>query len=389
MRVLTVSHFFESHGGGIERVAGHLCRQFAELGATPVWAASDGDALPECETELVPLPCSNPTEKLTGLPMPVPGTRALRELAREIRRSDAVVVHDALYLTSIFAMLIAKVRRKRVILIQHIAAIAFSSWALRMLIKTANILVTRPMLWAADERVFISDTVRRDLVGARPNSSELLFNGVDGAIFHPGANGNETPAAALNVHCRGDGPRVLFVGRYVEKKGLEVLRTLAMLRPTTTFILVGSGPIRPKEWGLANVHDLGPQTQHALADLYRWTDLLLLPSVGEGYPLVIQEAMACGLPVICGAPCNRADPDAARWLRGVTIDLADPQSSAARCLDAMESFTLSASECAEMAAYALRQYNWRAMAQRLMDLAVMRTPRSIGLSQQCGIYPGT
>lgn len=368
MRILTVTHFFESHGGGIERVAGQLCRQFAALGAAVAWAASDADPAPDCAVEAVPLPCVNPTERLTGLPMPIPGLRGARSLSRQVRLSDAVIIHDALYVTSVLALLMAKAQGKRTILVQHIAAIPFSSPVLRAVMSLANFLVTRPMLWAADERVFISDTVRRELLGETPRlSSELLFNGVDAAIFHPGER--RSPEALSNLDAGGAGRRVLFVGRYVEKKGLTVLRALAASRPDLTFVLAGSGPIRPGAWNLHNVHDLGPQTPESLADLYRWADLLILPSVGEGYPLVIQEAMACGLPVLCGAPSDRADPAAARWLQGVTIDLSKPEESARRCGEAIDEARLSEDERAEMAGYALRQYDWRKMAQRLVALA--------------------
>lgn len=375
MQILTVSHFFESHGGGIERVAGQLSREFARLGATSVWTASDGDPLPTGDIQLAPLPCINPTEKLTGLPMPVPGLRGIWMLAREVRRSDAVVVHDALYATSILALLIAKVRAKRVILVQHIGTIAFPSRILRLLMSVSNFLITRPMLWAADERVFISDTVRREFLGGRARrSGELLFNGVDGSIFYPA----DAPRAGRDAgpeSTRPKGLRVLFVGRYVEKKGLKIVRTLAALRPDLTFFLVGRGPIRPSEWKLANVHDLAVQRQEALADLYRSADLLLLPSAGEGYPLVVQEAMACGLPVVCGEPSNRADPYASRWLKGVRIDLTDPWASAQRLSEAINNFDLSVAERAEMARYALHKYDWGAMAHRLMALA--ETPRAV------------
>ena len=132
------------------------------------------------------------------------------------------------------------------------------------------------MLRAADVSVFISDTVRRDLLGRDCQSGELLFNGVDGTIFHPGEGRTELPASVRHI---------FFVGRYVEKKGLAVVRALAVLRPDLSFLLAGTGPIHPGEWGLPNVHDLGPQSQEAIADLYRSVDLLILPSVGEGYPL--------------------------------------------------------------------------------------------------------
>jgi alpha-maltose-1-phosphate synthase len=355
MRILTVCHFYEAHGGGIERVAGQLCRQFAASGHEAVWAASDADALPSGAITALPLPCINPTERLTGLPMPIPGWRGLRALVREVGRCDVVIVHDSLYVTSIMTLLAARFRRKPVVLIQHIAGIAFSSPVLRVVMALANVVVTRPMLRAADRLVFISDTVRQELMGdAAWRDYRLVFNGVDGALFYPAAI--PPPVGPASV-----GP-ILFVGRYVEKKGLAVIRSLAAHRPDLSFHLAGSGPINPASWGLANVRDLGPQSQQALAELYRTAAMLLLPSVGEGYPLVIQEAMACGLPVICGQPSERADPAAAAWLTGVAIDLADPEGSAGRCAEAIDALRLDAAARAAMGAYAARAYNWQAMA---------------------------
>jgi glycosyltransferase involved in cell wall biosynthesis len=364
VRILTITHFYESHGGGIERVAGHLCRRFAALGAEAAWAASDSDPPPVGDVAAIPLRCVNPIEKFTGLPMPIPGWRACRALAQEVRCSDVVVVHDALYVTSILALLIAKARGKHVILIQHIAGIPFSSRWLRTVMRFANMAITRPMLRAAHERVFISDTVRDELLGTPArNSFTLLFNGVDSSIFHSRdrqTSDNRTPGRLR---------RILFVGRYVEKKGLSVLRALAELRPDLKFILVGSGPVRPGDWALANVQDLGGQSAEQLAGLYRSADALLLPSVGEGFPLVIQEAMACGLPVVCGEPSNRADPNAARWLRGVAIDLRDPAVSARRCSAAIDELCLSAADRDAMARYAAQHYSWEKMARSLMTLA--------------------
>lgn len=363
MRILSVSHFFETHGGGIERVAGHLCRRFARAGYQVGWAASASDPAPSAPLDIVPLSCWNPTERFIGLPMPIPGPRAMARLARAVRNSDLVIVHDALYATSIATMLLARHYRKRSVLIQHIAGIPFSSPFLRGLMRLANRLVTRPMLKAADERVFISDTVRHDLLGPSPSSSyTLLFNGVDTSVFFPPKN-----LAAPSTGSR----RVLFIGRYVEKKGLAVLRALARLRPDFTVLMAGSGPIRPESWGLANIRNLGVQDPRSLANLYREADVLLLPSVGEGYPLVIQEAMACGTAVVCGAPTHRADPDAAHWLCGVPIELADPEGSAGRCAEAIDSLALTSTDRAAMAAYAAKRYDWAKMAAQILDLVPM------------------
>lgn len=355
-RILTVSHFYESHLGGLERVAGHLSRAMERQGAQVTWAASAQDA-PPADLPTLPLPCWNPTEALSGLPMPIPGPRAIAALWRAVGDAQALVIHDALYVTSIAAMVMARLRRRRVVLVQHIAAIPFASRPMRALMRLANALVTAPMLRAANEVVFISATVRADLMGTA--RAHLLFNGVDTAIFRPdGPAHRPVPDAARTC---------LFVGRFVEKKGLSILHALARLRPDLTFLLAGGGPIDPATWGLANVRVLGPQTADQLAALYRGADLLLLPSVGEGYPLVIQEAMACGLPVICGAPTHLADPDAAQWLCGVAVDLGDVAGSAARCSGAVDGLAV---DRGAMADYAGRVYSWDRMGVGVLGLVL-------------------
>ncbi|HEY6815677.1 MAG TPA: glycosyltransferase family 4 protein [Croceibacterium sp.] len=369
VRILSVSNFYDTHGGGLERVAGHLAREFALLGHHSAWAASDADGLPASPARLVALRCANPTERLTGLPMPLPGTRSITSLARAVREADVVVIHDALYVTSILAMLLAKARRKSVVLVQHISSIQFASRLLRGVMRLANALVTRPMIAAADDLVFISQTVRTDLLGPEPRRpSALLFNGVDQAVF----NARERcPAAQTRLRwgLPAEARVAIFVGRFVEKKGLRILRELAAQRPDIHFALVGKGPIDPAEWRLGNVHVLGQQPQDVVADLYRCASLLILPSVGEGYPLVIQEAMACGLPVVCGKPADQADPDARCWLRGIPVDLADPPASAARCSAAIDTLTLSESDRASMARYAAERYDWRKMAEGILTLS--------------------
>ncbi len=365
MRILTVTHFFESHGGGIERVAGHLCRNLAVLGHDCEWAASAADPLPVDDAiRILPLECYNPTERLTGLPMPIPGPAALRDLARAIDRSDVVIIHDALYCTSIAAMTIARSKGRPIILFQHIAAIAFASRLMRTLMRTANRLVTRPMLFAADQVIFISETVHEAFVSVRmKRSPRVLFNGVDRSIFHPG------PSDRKSLGLPEAGLVAAFAGRFVEKKGLVILRELATRRPDITFALVGSGPVKPGRWGLPNIRVFGPLNPPRVGDVFRAADILLLPSVGEGYPLVIQEAMACGVPVICGAESARADSAAGRWLKGVDVDLARPQETAVSMSRLLDKPSLSTEQKQSMAAYAAKTYIWPRAAQSLAEIA--------------------
>lgn len=365
MRFLVVSHFYAGHGGGIERVAAQMCSHLAAQGHSVCWAASTGDAPHTSEAvAITPLPCINPTEALTGLPMPIPGPRGLARLWSATKSADVVVIHDALYCTSIVATGFAKLQRKPVILVQHVAEIAFASAVMRRVMALANRLVARPMLRGADQVVFISDTVRRHFAACRMKRPPLLqFNGVDTAVFHTGAA--ERSALGLPE----DGLLVAFVGRFVEKKGLSVLQAVAQRSPHVQFVLAGAGPIDPRTWDLPNVHLLGPLPPERIAALFRSADCLLLPSVGEGYPLVIQEALAVGLQVICGEESARADPAASQWLHGVEVDLQDIEGSAARISETLANFEAPALPSREaMIAYSKRQYSWEGFAASLASI---------------------
>jgi starch synthase len=321
----------------------------------------------------VPLLCFNAVERLTGLPVPVPGPRAIRRLQRAVAAADAVVVHDSLYATSVVALVAARRAKKPVVLVQHVAEIPFSRVLLRAAMRTGNRLVTRNMLRAADQVVFVSATTREAFQTAALRRAPLtLFNGVDGEVFNMGAPaGRGATRRALGLPT--DRRLILFVGRFVEKKGLAVIAALARRRSDLHFALAGRGPIDPTRWNLGNVTVLPGLAGRSLAALYRAADLLLLPSVGEGYPLVIQEAMACGLPVICGQDSARADPGARRWLSGVDIDLGRPEETARRLAPVIDAHVPEEARSIEMARYAAQTYRWTEMASRIV--AALETSR--------------
>lgn len=368
MKLLTVSHFYDAHGGGIERVAAQLCSQFSRAGHDVIWAASSSDCPPCGSVEALPLKCINPIEALTGLPMPIPGPGSIMALAKAIRKCDAVIVHDSLYITSVFAMFLAKLAGKPIVLVQHIAGITFASAAMRVIMRLANFLITKRMLNAADGRVFISDVVRRELLGEGAwRKSIVLYNGVDTSIFYLRKSLNE-PTVRVAYGLPSGVPLAIFVGRFVQKKGLSILEVVARRNPGLHIALVGAGHLNPSNWDLPNVHVLGVLEQWKIGELFNASDFLLLPSVGEGFPLVIQEAMACGLPVICGQESAGADPEASRWLTGVSIELGDIRSSAERVSAAIAGLKMDENEREAMATYAADHYNWEKMAKNLVAL---------------------
>jgi len=105
-------------------------------------------------------------------------------------------------------------------------------------------------------------------------------------------------------------PQVLYVGRLLEWKGLHIaLHAVGCIErsyPGLRFVIVGEGPARSKlaklseKLGLGNIVQwVGWQTQTELENYYRAADLLLFPSLRDSGGMVVLEALAHGVPVLC------------------------------------------------------------------------------------------
>jgi glycosyltransferase involved in cell wall biosynthesis len=372
MRALLATAYFDSHRGGIEIVAGRMARELQQCGVAVTWLATDATP-PVTGTDggrPVSIAAWNMAERRLGVPLPLPGPAGVASIWREVKATDAVVLHDSLYPTNVVAMLAAQWHRKPVVLVQHIAAVPYNNFILRSLMRLANVLITRPMLAAADQVVFISDTVARHFSAVWFKAPpRLIFNGVDTDIFRlPAADFDKARVrASLGLPVKRN--TVLFVGRFVEKKGLHIIEQLARYRPDLSFALAGWGQIDPAGWRLPNVHVFSDLQGPSLVSLYQASDLFVLPSVGEGLPLVLQEALACGLPVVCGRETAAADPAAHGLVEGVEIDGSDQNKSVAAFAASIDRMLTDASiRDHKMAAdarhaYVLGRYSWTEAAK--------------------------
>lgn len=369
--VLLVTHYFPAHGGGVERVAGELATRLAASGAATIeWYASATDAAPAIPGVTAhPVRAWNGTERRLGVPYPLWSLSGVAAVRRTMERVDVVHLHDALYLANFLAGWTALRRHKRLVITQHIGFIPYRNPMLRVLLSIANRCVAAPLLRRADRVVFISPVVRAyfERFGALPRAVDVA-NGVDNVRFAPAADAVRA-ALRQRLSIAHEQPVLLFVGRHVERKGLPLLRQLAERTPQWSWVLIGTGPIDPGSWRLPNVRALGVRTQDELADWYRCADLLVLPSVGEGFPLVVQEALSCGLkcvldpesiaagrlpPAIAAAEPAQGDDAAERWLRRLRDELVLPpeQRAAAR---------------AQAAAFARSRWSWDAVADAYRD----------------------
>ncbi len=149
------------------------------------------------------------------------------------------------------------------------------------------------------------------------------------------------PEADGEMQQLADRPYLLFVGRFVEKKGvahlLEAMRALESESAAVDLILIGDGPIaealKRQASGLKHARFLGWLPNDEVRRFMRGALALCVPSVAarsgdaEGLPNVVLEAMACAAPVI-GSQAGGIAEAVEHGRTGFVVPQADPQAIA-------------------------------------------------------------
>jgi glycosyltransferase involved in cell wall biosynthesis len=316
LRLLTVTNYFPAHGGGIERVAERLIDEFGRRGVVIEWLSSDTDPPPESTPNraVTAVRAFNAVERITQLPYPLWSLSAFPRLWRAIGRSDVVHVHEHLYFASILGVLLARLRGRPVVVTQHMGALGLRARSLTAVYEVLARGLGLLIFGLATRIVFISANVRDFFGRGNCAKTRLIFNGLDPLRFSAAAE-DQRHGVRSELGIEPQRRVILFVGRYVRKKGLHILESLAARFPEPLWVFVGSGPEDPSHWRRENVLVLGRVQHDRLAGIYQAADLLILPSSGEGLPLVVQEALACGLGVLSTQEVRDACPAARDMIR--------------------------------------------------------------------------
>lgn len=149
----------------------------------------------------------------------------------------------------------------------------------------------------ADRVICLTPSDAREVVrlGCPPEKVRVVPNAVDTERFKP---------------CKErEADLVVWVGRFVPEKGLEYLieaaKIVAQEFKDVKFLLVGYGSLKAKIMKLTfdrgllnNVRFTGPLSRDEVAKVLGKATVFVFPSLREGLPLSVLEAMACGVPVV-------------------------------------------------------------------------------------------
>jgi glycosyltransferase involved in cell wall biosynthesis len=299
MRIALVTHYMPPHTGGVEQVAALLARSYADAGHDVTWIACATPLRPggsiEDRVRHIRIADANLLERRFAMPYPLIGPAGWRAISQVVRDADVAHVHDCLYPTSIAATR----QRTPYIVTQHVAMVSFGGGVIDPFLRGAYETVGRAVLRRARHVAFVSESVRDWFTGhvASDLRASLIPNAVDTSLFRL-SRGAERDAARAAFKIPRDAAVVLFAGRLVPKKNVRAL-VESLASSGSHLLVVGDGPEREALTALGDrVTHVARLPHERMPEAFAAADVFALPSVGEGLPLSLIEALASGLPCV-------------------------------------------------------------------------------------------
>ncbi len=337
-RVCLVTHYFPPHKGGIEQVSFEQSKRLTELGyqidvLTSKFGGRNKNPVKGIKIHHYP---SLSFAKRFGVPYPIISLEAYKVFTKFIKTCDLVHAHGHVYMSSYLGGLVAKRFNKPFIVTQHNTFIDYQSF-LNVIEQLNDFIIGRSVLRYANKIIAVSkETMKYVLkLGADRTKTSVIYNGVDIDTFHPANKAESRRKVGLPQNRK----IILSVRRLVYKNGLDTLidsvPLVAQNHPNVLFVVAGKGPsrklIEDRITDLKvenNIILVGFVADELLPAYYCAADCFVLPSAsGEGLPLVLLEAMSCGLPVV--ATTVGGTPEIVSYMKnGILIPPRDSEAMA-------------------------------------------------------------
>ncbi|MEM3828245.1 MAG: glycosyltransferase family 4 protein [Conexivisphaerales archaeon] len=304
LRVLMFSDYFYPHvGGGVEKVVYELSKRLVKMGCDILvitlgenCLCYDVDGIKVYRVAGVDL------TKLFQMQLSVPkDIKKVLNVAKDFS-PDIIHAHNIFFTTSLLAVLIKRVSHRKLVFSAHLGDVSnlalLGRWK-ALAAKAYEKFFGKIILSSSDAIIAVSHAVRQHVIslGAPPKKVVVIPNGVDLEEF----------SSSFNMQ-KSIKPEVIFVGRLIPNKGLEYLVEAAKILINSKitkvrFKIVGDGPYRQQLEELVARYGLSPYFEFLgfvpkVSEILRNGGIFVRPSLTEGMPLTILEAMASGLPII-------------------------------------------------------------------------------------------
>ncbi len=291
-------------GGAIENHTYNLAREFSKLGHKVDYVTDITRDFDIKGVNVYPVKTSQTSFQQSYFKM---GIRNIRASIRTstitsdlIDENDVVHMHEKLA-TRIFC----KLNKQRIPLVFTFhnplpSVFKYKDPIIQNIREISTQILDIPSVKCSSKTIVVSSALKKELV-KRYNISnrkiEFVPNGVDTDYFTPDKK-NEDLEIDLPEEF------ILYVGRLDYRKGVHNL-ILSMKDIPIPLVVVGGGPEKNNLIALANrlnirnkIIFLDAVNRSELPIIYARATIFTLPSLGEGLPLVILEAMASGLPIV-------------------------------------------------------------------------------------------
>lgn len=285
------------------------------------------------------------------------------ELVEEVR-PDIIHINCLPFLTSFQAARIAKKTRRKSVLQVH-GMIGERGFLFNTLQELYNSTFGHQTFHNVDKVVAltISDVRKIFRYGCPLQKIHVIPNGVNVNQFHP--SGSEEPRS------------LFWCGRFVHEKGLEYLiEAVGRLErkekhKPIRLVMAGDGPALPRVYELVrkkgltrSVVFLGRRSHEDMPNLMNKSSIYVLPSLKEGMPYALLEAMACGKPVI-GSDISGVRDVVTNGENGLLVPPRDTRALADAILTLLEDENLRKIMGRKARELMVRKYSWDAVAVKM------------------------
>lgn len=308
MKIVQLVPYYLPYNGGQEVFISNLSKQLVKLGHEICIVTSD---FPKSKPDIFD-GINIIRYKCIARPLRNPITPGLFKSYKKMVKYDVIHTHNEHSFAAMVAAIFRTHNNKPLIITSH-GQLKFDNNFANMLERLYNKYIGYRILQLSDAVVALSLSDKQYIssLGVSPEKIRVIPNGIDPVELNQIYSSDLSLNHQLNEFLNTKNKIILFVGPIIQRKGIEYLiKSIPYIMKDKKyndvgFVFTGTGDFMNKSKRLCNhlkvnkfVYFTHYLKRDELLKVYSSSDLFVLPSLSEGLPTSILEAMYFGLPVV-------------------------------------------------------------------------------------------